>query len=109
MIVLWFKALLGAVAVIVIQLLSNSRTYYIAGLVPLFPTFALIAHSIVGTERTIVDLKTTINVSTWALLPYLLYLRALYHLLDCFSLGVSLCLALICWCMATSLLLMLIT
>jgi uncharacterized membrane protein (GlpM family) len=28
------------------------KNYYLAGLVPLFPTFALIAHYIVGSERT---------------------------------------------------------
>ncbi|MFA0070805.1 GlpM family protein, partial [Vibrio breoganii] len=50
MISLFFKCLLGAAAVLLIALLSKSKSFYIAGLVPLFPTFALIAHYIVGTE-----------------------------------------------------------
>jgi uncharacterized membrane protein (GlpM family) len=29
----------------------RSKNYFIASLVPLFPTFALIAHAIVGSER----------------------------------------------------------
>lgn len=44
------KALIGALVVVLIGLLAKSRSYYIAGLVPLFPTFALIAHYIVGSE-----------------------------------------------------------
>jgi hypothetical protein len=42
------KAAIGALVVIVIALLSKSRSFYIAGMVPLFPSFALIAHYIVG-------------------------------------------------------------
>ena len=36
------------------------KNYYLAGLVPLFPTFALIAHYIVGSERAHDELKKTI-------------------------------------------------
>ncbi|HEX7686698.1 MAG TPA: GlpM family protein [Burkholderiaceae bacterium] len=39
------KCLLGAAAVLLIALLSRSRNFHLAGLVPLFPTFALIAHA----------------------------------------------------------------
>lgn len=53
------KALIGALVVVLIGLLAKTRNYYIAGLVPLFPTFALIAHYIVGSERSIAALKTT--------------------------------------------------
>lgn len=37
-------------AVALIALLSRSRNFFIAGLAPLFPTFALIAHYIVGSK-----------------------------------------------------------
>ena len=53
---LGLKALLGAAAVVLIQLLAKTQNYFIAGLVPLIPTFALIAHYIVGSERTVSDL-----------------------------------------------------
>ena len=59
MVALFFKCLLGAFAVLLIALLSKSKSFYISGLVPLFPTFALIAHYIVGTERTMADLRIT--------------------------------------------------
>ena len=45
---LFIKALIGAGVVVLIQLLTRSQNYYIAGLVPLFPTFALISHYMVG-------------------------------------------------------------
>ncbi len=59
MFALFLKSLLGALAVLLIALLSRSKSFFIAGLVPLFPTFALIAHAIVGSERGGADLRTT--------------------------------------------------
>lgn len=56
MISLYLKSLLGALAVLIIALLSKSKNFFVAGLVPLFPTFALNAHCIVGAERSAVDL-----------------------------------------------------
>lgn len=44
---LFLKCMLGAGVVLIISILSKSKAFYIAGLVPLFPTFALIAHVIV--------------------------------------------------------------
>ncbi len=37
------KAALGALVVLLIGVLAKTKNYYIAGLIPLFPTFALIA------------------------------------------------------------------
>lgn len=65
-----FKCLLGAGAVLLIALLSKSKGFFIAGLVPLFPTFALIAHYIVGAERTLADLRATALFGLYALIPY---------------------------------------
>lgn len=48
---LLIKALLGALVVVLIGVLSKTKNYYIAGLIPLFPTFALIANYIVASER----------------------------------------------------------
>lgn len=50
MLSLFLKSLLGASAVLIIALFSKSKVFYIAGLVPLFPTFALIAHVIVSQQ-----------------------------------------------------------
>lgn len=45
----------------------------------LFPTFALIAHYIVGTERTMEDLRTTALFGLYSLIPYAAYLLAVYY------------------------------
>ena len=49
---LFLKCMLGAGVVLIISILSKSKAFYIAGLVPLFPTFALIAHVIVFNKRS---------------------------------------------------------
>ncbi|CNE37062.1 GlpM protein [Yersinia nurmii] len=94
---LLLKALLGAVVVILIALLSKTRNYYIAGLIPLFPTFALIAHYIVDSERSIEALRLTIIFGIWAIIPYLIYLVSLYFFLDHLRLSLALSAAVICW------------
>ncbi|WP_447553644.1 GlpM family protein [Vreelandella sp. EE22] len=76
---LFLKCLLGALAVLAIALLSKTRGFFIAGLVPLFPTFALIAHYIVGSERSMEDLRTTALFGLCSLIPYAAYLLAIYY------------------------------
>jgi len=99
-----FKAGLGAAVVVLLALLAKTRNYYIAGLVPLFPTFALIAHYIVGKGRSLADLKTTILFGMWSIIPYFVYLAALYILVDRMRLEASLALATVAWLIAATLL-----
>uniref|UniRef100_UPI0038F729E4 GlpM family protein n=1 Tax=Streptomyces europaeiscabiei TaxID=146819 RepID=UPI0038F729E4 len=68
--------MIGAAVVVLIALLSRTRNYYIAGLVPLFPTFALLAHYIVASERGTAALRTTVIFGMWAIIPYFVYLLA---------------------------------
>lgn len=75
---LLLKAVIGACVVVLIGILSKTRNYYIAGLIPLFPTFALIAHYIVGNERSLEALRMTIIFGLWAIIPYFIYLISLY-------------------------------
>ena len=91
------RALVGAGIVVVIQLLSRTSSYYIAGVVPLFPTFALISHYIVGTERTANELKETIASGMLALIPYFAYLVSLYFLVDRMRLEYALLASTGCW------------
>ncbi|MFC3626940.1 GlpM family protein [Vogesella amnigena] len=99
------KALLGALAVLLISLLSQSRYFYIAGLVPLFPTFALIAHYIVGSARGADALRKTALFGLGSLLPYAVYLLAVYWLATRLSLPITLLAATACWAVAAGLLL----
>ena len=94
---LLLKALIGALMVLLIGLLARTRNYYIAGLLPLFPTFALMAHYIVGSERGMAELKATIVFGMWAVVPYLAYLASLYWLVDRLRLLPALLVALCVW------------
>lgn len=76
------KASAGAIVVVIISLFARSKNFYIAGLVPLFPTFTLIAHYTVGLARTPSELKETVLFSMWATIPYFLYLVTMYLLAD---------------------------
>ncbi len=98
------KACLCAVVVLIIAALAKTRNYYVAGLVPLFPTFALIAHYIIGKGRSLEDLKATIVFGMWSIIPYFVYLAALYVLVDRLRLELSLALAAVAWLIAATVL-----
>ncbi|EMK5830311.1 GlpM family protein [Citrobacter sedlakii] len=98
------KAALGALVVVVISLLAKTKNYYIAGLIPLFPTFALIAHYIVASERGIEALRTTIIFSMWSIIPYFVYLLSLWYFTGVMKLPMALGGAVICWCLSAWLL-----
>jgi membrane protein GlpM len=104
---LFIKCLAGAVAVLVIAVLSRSRLFYVAGLVPLFPTFALIAHYIVGSERSAAELRTTALFGLWSLIPYAVYLLAVYLLSERLPLMATLVAATVSWIVAAAVLLLL--
>ena len=80
MLSLFLKCMLGAVAVLVISIFSKSKAFYLAGLVPLFPTFALIAHVIVAQEKGAEALRQTALFGLWSLIPYFIYLFLVYLL-----------------------------
>ncbi|EGA64606.1 GlpM family protein [Vibrio brasiliensis] len=107
MVALFLKCLLGAAAVMMIALLSKSKNFFIAGLVPLFPTFALIAHYIVGSERSMEELRVTALFGLYSLLPYASYLLAVYYFSYRFSLVNTLTMATAVW-MASAMMLLLL-
>ncbi|MHA2783003.1 GlpM family protein [Vibrio harveyi] len=102
---LFLKSLLGAVAVLVIAMLSKSKSFYIAGLVPLFPTFALIAHFIVGSERDMEALRQTALFGIYSLIPYVAYLMSVFYFSYRLSLVGTLTAATLVWVMFASILL----
>ncbi|XEG69074.1 GlpM family protein [Edwardsiella tarda] len=101
------KALIGALAVLLIALCARSKNYYLAGLVPMFPTFALIAHYLVGRERSLDALRHTILFGLWAIIPYLIYLLSLYLLAGHLPLPLALLGAVLCWALAAGVLILL--
>ncbi|UBX48803.1 GlpM family protein [Providencia alcalifaciens] len=104
MISLLVKCLFGALAVFVIAILSRSKVYYIAGLVPLFPTFALIAHVIVVQEQGAEALRKTALFGLWSLIPYAMYLITVYIFATKLTPWFCLSLATLIWIVAAAVL-----
>ncbi|EPJ3658714.1 GlpM family protein [Acinetobacter baumannii] len=99
---LFLKCMLGAGVVLIISILSKSKAFYIAGLVPLFPTFALIAHVIVFQQKGAEALQKTALFGLWSLIPYAIYLVAVYVLATRMSLWSCLGVATLCWVVAAA-------
>ncbi|HBU88167.1 GlpM family protein [Acinetobacter oleivorans] len=99
---LFLKCMLGAGVVLIISILSKSKAFYIAGLVPLFPTFALIAHVIVYQQKGAEALQKTALFGLWSLIPYAIYLVAVYLLATRVSMWSCLGLATLCWVVAAA-------
>ncbi|KHO15853.1 membrane protein [Acinetobacter baumannii] len=99
---LLLKCMLGAGVVLIISILSKSKAFYIAGLVPLFPTFALIAHVIVYQQKGAEALQKTALFGLWSLIPYAIYLVAVYMLATRVSMWSCLGLATLCWVVAAA-------
>jgi len=99
---LFLKCMLGAGVVLFISILSKSKAFYIAGLVPLFPTFALIAHVIVYQQKGAEALQKTALFGLWSLIPYAIYLIAVYVLATRLSMWSCLGLATLCWVVAAA-------
>ncbi|WP_288689059.1 GlpM family protein [uncultured Acinetobacter sp.] len=104
MLSLFLKSLMGALVVVLIALLSKSKAFYIAGLVPLFPTFALIAHVIVANDQGSAALQKTALFGIWSLIPYFIYLLMVYVLATRLSLLACLSVATISWVIAAAVL-----
>ncbi|MFL9533388.1 GlpM family protein [Acinetobacter baumannii] len=99
---LFLKCMLGAGVVLIISTLSKSKAFYIAGLVPLFPTFALIAHVIVFQQKGAEALQKTALFGLWSLIPYAIYLVAVYMLATRMSMWSCLGVATLCWVVAAA-------
>lgn len=99
---LFLKCMLGAGVVLIISILSKSKAFYIAGLVPLFPTFALIAHVIVFQQKGAEALQKTALFGLWSLIPYAIYLIAVFVLATRMSMWSCLGLATLCWVVAAA-------
>lgn len=101
---IFIKALIGAFAVLLIQFFSQSRYYYLAALVPLFPTFALISHVVLGTTRSPDEFKNALLFSMFSLIPYFGYVLGVYLSVDRFPLRVSLIIGTLTWVVLATLL-----
>ena len=73
------KAALGALVVLLIACFKQKRKLLYRRADSTFPTFALIAHYIVASERGIEALRATIIFSMWSIIPHFVYLASLWY------------------------------
>jgi uncharacterized membrane protein (GlpM family) len=78
----WLKGAAGYLVVLLISFISQTESYYIAGLVPLFPLFGIIAQILVHKEQGIDSLRETVLFGMFSTFPYLIYLLAVFLLID---------------------------
>jgi uncharacterized membrane protein (GlpM family) len=71
------KAFLGFVIVLLVQLFARSKHYYVAALVPLFPSLGIFSYYFVGDEQGPRKLQETILFGMVSLLTYFSFLLAL--------------------------------
>lgn len=83
------QVLSGATMLVLTGLLAKARNCYIAGLITLSPTFMLIAHYIVASERNITALRATIISGMWANICCFIYLAAWWLLTGHLRLGLA--------------------
>jgi membrane protein GlpM len=74
-------------------------------LVPLFPTFAIIAHYIVASEQSVTELRSTVLFGLWSLIPYAVYLISVYFLCVRFDIVKTILLSTLTWSVAAVILL----
>lgn len=103
-VVIWLKMLIGALIVLLIQLFAQTKFFYLAALAPLFPTFTLISHFIVGTERSAADLRVALIFSMLGVIPHLIYTFVVFFSISYVSLYKALLLGVVAWTVAATIL-----
>ena len=99
---LLFKALIGAGAVVLMSWLSGLRLYYLVGLVPLFPTFALIGNSIAWADGGVPALQQAASFGLMSLFSYASYLIAVYYFSNYFNIYITLLIGVVAWAVVAS-------
>lgn len=96
------KVVIGGVVILAITLIAKTKSFAIAGLIPLIPIFAVISHTIIYSELNTVDLKKTILIGIISLIPYLAYLISMYFTVDKLPFVKALVLSLTVWTVLAS-------
>lgn len=90
-------ATIGAVVAASLAVLARLNLYYLMGLVPLFPAFALIAHATAAASGETVNMRTAAIFGLYALIPYASYLLAIIALSHAWPAPVAILAGLVAW------------
>jgi membrane protein GlpM len=94
---LLFSALIGAILATCIAFIGRSHLYFLSGLMPLFPSFALLAQIEAFNIGGAFQVKQVAIFGLVALVPYAGYLLALILLIDKADLRVAMSAAIGAW------------
>lgn len=91
------KSFIGFFLVLIIQVISKSKNYYMAAMAPLFPSIAIFSYYFVRVNKGIESLKLTIIFGILSLLAYFFFLLSLYFFISKFKIVLSLFFSSIIW------------
>jgi membrane protein GlpM len=90
-------ALAGAAISTLLGVLARQGHYFLIGLVPLFPTFAIIGHLLAANAANTVGLRVAATFGLYSLLPYGCYLLATIICLRYWSAYLSIIIGICAW------------
>lgn len=90
-------AAIGAGVATSLAVLARLNLYYLMGLVPLFPAFALIAHVTAAASGETINMRIAAVFGLYALIPYACYLIAIIALSHTWSAPLAIGLGLVAW------------
>jgi len=96
----------GAVVAMSLAYLARLNLYFLMGLVPLFPAFALMAHTVLATGGNVAGLRMAAAFGLYALIPYATYLSAIVFLSHVLPPVAAILIGLVGWFIAATLLVM---
>ena len=91
------KGALGAAVAIALHYSINSKYSYLAGLIPLFPTFALVAHMMFASSGRTLDMQISAQFGLLSLFPYAAYLVLVWVLANRLNIWLALGISIIGW------------
>ena len=100
------KGALGAGVAIALHFAINSKYHYLTGLIPLFPTFALLAHMMFASSGRMADMQVSAQFGLLSLFPYAAYLVLVWVLAYRLNIWLALSISVIGWAVAATIVLL---
>lgn len=91
------NAIIGAVVATAIAYVSRTSFAFLAGILPLFPTFTLFAHIFAFQNGGVAQVKNVAIFGLWALVPFVAYIGSLLLLMPHMKFVYAVVIALMLW------------
>jgi membrane protein GlpM len=77
---LLIKCLIGALIMLTIHFLTQSKNYYLTGLILLFPSLSIPAYYFIYMDKGLNELRNTTLFALFSLIPYIAFILSVYFL-----------------------------